>query len=278
MRKSLLFTLMGLSLGLAAPIGALFLLWLSPHPSLQLPYFIEEEWRDHLFFFTYMLVGTSFSFGLFGLFLGRSTDVIEDHNRHLSLLATHDELTGLGNHRFLHETFKIEFRKHLTEHRPISCLMMDLDHFKRVNDAYGHPFGDYVLKHFGALVRKSIRTGDIAARYGGEEFLCILPDCEVKEAHEVAERIRRETERYPFLYGNRRVPVTVSIGTATYFGPADKNYHLLIAAADRALYKAKNRGRNRVVQQAPDKAKKASRSKTGRAWVRNNNGPIRKSG
>src|SRR5579863_5753915 len=139
MKKSLRFTLAGLLLGLGAPLGALLLLWFSPHPVLQLPYFILEEWRENLFFFSYMLVGTSLVFGLFGFLLGRSADIIQERNRLLSLQATQDGLTGLGNHRFLHETFNIEFRKHVKERRPLSCLLMDLDHFKRVNDAYGHP-------------------------------------------------------------------------------------------------------------------------------------------
>ena len=254
MKKSFLFTLAGLLFGLGAPLGALLLLWFSPHPALQLPYFIVEEWRDHLFFFCYMLAGTSLAFGLFGFFLGRSADIIESTNRRLALLATEDELTGLGNHRFLHETFKVEFRKHLDERKPLSCLMMDLDRFKRVNDTYGHPFGDYVLKHFAALVKKSIRSGDLATRYGGEEFLCILPHCDAKEARQVAERICRDTEKYPFTNGQKLVKVTVSIGTATSLGRSDHSYHHLVGLADQALYEAKRKGRNRVVQSATARA------------------------
>jgi diguanylate cyclase (GGDEF)-like protein len=265
MKKSFLLTLMGFLLGLGAPLGALFLLWFSPHPALQLPYFIVEEWRDHLFFFCYMLAGTSFAFGLFGFFLGRSADIIEEHNRRLSLLATQDELTGLGNHRFLHETFKIEFRKHLDERKPLSCLMMDLDHFKKVNDTWGHPFGDYVLKHFAALVKKSIRSGDLAARYGGEEFLCILPHCDPQEALDVAERIRRETEKYPFTNGEKLMKVTVSIGTATSLGRSDHSYHHLVGLADQALYEAKHKGRNRVVQAPPVRMRKLSAAQKSRA-------------
>lgn len=248
MRKSFLFSIVGLFLGACAPLGALLLLWFSPHPALSVPYFIAEEWRDHTFFFTYMLGGTSLSFGLFGFFLGRNQDVVEAHNRHLALLATQDELTGLGNHRFLHETLKVEFRRHLNEHLPISCLMLDLDHFKRVNDAYGHPFGDQVLRHFAVLLKRCVRAGDVATRYGGEEFLCILPQCGAEEAREVAERIRRETERYEFINGDQRVSVTVSVGVATSPDPRARGYHQLIELSDQALYKAKRQGRNRVVQ------------------------------
>jgi diguanylate cyclase (GGDEF)-like protein len=264
MRKIFLYTILGVLLGIGAPLGALCLLWFSPHPALQLPYFIMEEWRDHFFFFYYMLAGTSLAFGLFGFFLGHSADIIEAHNRHLALLATEDELTGLGNHRFLHETFKVEFRRHLKEREPLSCLMMDLDHFKKVNDTYGHPFGDFVLKHFAALVKKSIRTGDFASRYGGEEFLCILPHCDREEAFEVAERIRTQTEKYLFTNGDKPVKVTVSIGTATCWGREDRSYHQLIASADRALYQAKRKGRNRVVQVFLARPKKLSKSKAGK--------------
>jgi diguanylate cyclase (GGDEF)-like protein len=170
-----------------------------------------------------------------------------------------DPLTGLGNHRFLHDVFKIEFRKHMSTRQPLSCLMMDLDHFKIVNDTYGHPFGDYVLKHFSALVKKSIRQGDTATRYGGEEFLCILPNCDKEEAKAVAERIRHATETYPFSHQEKRVRVTVSVGTVTGYQRAGASYHNLIVLADQALYEAKRRGRNRVVQLFLEGRKKSSR-------------------
>jgi diguanylate cyclase (GGDEF)-like protein len=248
MRKSLFFSLVGAALGLGAPLGALALLWFFPHPILRLPDFIAQEWRVHLFFFIYMLAGTSFSFGLFGFFLGREADVISEQNRRLALLATRDELTGLANHRYLHQAFRVEFRRHLTEHKPISCLMMDLDRFKLVNDSFGHPFGDHVLRQFALLVKKSIRAGDFAARYGGEEFLCILPHCDKREAGRVAERIRRETEKFLFIFGGHRTRITVSVGSVTSYGRTRIPYRRLIAMADKALYRAKRSGRNKVVQ------------------------------
>lgn len=259
MRKSLAFSLVGLFLGISAPLGALSLLWFSPHPALELPYFIVEEWQDHLFFFTYMLVGTSLAFGLFGLILGRNADRLLYQNQDLSNKVLTDPLTGLGNHRFLHEAFKIEFRRHLSTRQPLSCFMMDLDHFKKVNDRYGHPFGDTVLKHFAGLVKKSVREGDTATRYGGEEFLCILPNCDTSEALTVAERIRCATEDYPFLHNEKRVRVTVSIGTVTGYQRTGTTYRHLIDLADQALYKAKHKGRNRVVQTVINANKKPSK-------------------
>lgn len=254
MRKSYLFAIVGLLLGISAPLGAIFLLWFSPHPTLRLPYFIEEEWQDHLFFFTYMLIGTSLAFGLFGYILGRKADVL------LREVLT-DPLTGLGNHRFLHDVFKIEFRRHVTTRQPLSCLMMDLDHFKRVNDTYGHPFGDHVLKHFAALVKKSIRDCDTATRYGGEEFLCILPHCDTAEARVVAERIRKGMMDCPLQHKEKAVRVTVSIGTVTGYQRTGSNYRHLIDLADQALYEAKRSGRNRVVQKSLDHPKTAAKSK-----------------
>lgn len=258
MRKSFLYMFAGAALGVTVPLGALGLLWLSPHPALQLPHFLVGEWKDHLFFFTYMLAGSTLSFGVFGFFLGRDSDIIEDQNRHLELLADRDELTGLGNHRLLHKVFKAEYVRHLASLKPISCLMMDLDHFKKINDTYGHIFGDCVLKDFARLMENSLRKGDVATRYGGEEFLCVLPDCSRKKAREVAERIRRRAQKKAFLQDEIEAWVTVSVGAVTSYGVA-MDYPKLIALADQALYQAKRRGRNRVVQNVLVSSKKAGR-------------------
>ncbi len=265
MRRSLLFALIGMVLGLGAPIGALALLWFFPHPPFELPDFIANEWREHFFFFAYMLVGTIFVFAVFGFFTGRDEDRVLKRNRRLTDQVLTDPLTGLGNHRFLHESFFVEFRKHVTSRQPISCLMMDLDHFKAVNDTYGHPFGDHVLTHFAKIIKQSIRQGDTATRYGGEEFLCILPNCDIKEARMVAERIRRKTEIYPFVQGTHKVKVTVSIGTVTSYESSGVNYKHLIDLADQALYEAKRRGRNRVIQSlfSQNRRSKGRRTKLG---------------
>jgi diguanylate cyclase (GGDEF)-like protein len=244
-KRSLLFSIFGVLLGLGAPLGALALLWFSPHPSLQLPSFIVDEWQIHLFFFTYMLAGTSLSFGLFGFFLGRDADLIGRQNRRLTDQVLTDPLTGLGNHRFLHEIFKTEIKRQAADPKPLSCFMMDLDHFKRVNDTYGHPFGDIVLQGLAERIRESLRPGDYAARYGGEEFLCLLPNCDATAARVVAERLRLNVENHPFLSGAERVPVTISIGLATRTD-SSRDYQTLIDQADQALYQAKNKGRNRV--------------------------------
>jgi diguanylate cyclase (GGDEF)-like protein len=248
MKKILLYSLIGLLLGLWAPLGALFLLWFSPHASLDLPDFVAGALRKHLPYFIFTLSATGLFFSTFGFFLGRRTDAMASKNRRLSREVLTDPLTGLGNHRFLHEQFKLEFRRHRASRRPISCLMMDLDHFKRINDACGHPYGDFVLERFAAVVKKSIRAGDLAARYGGEEFLVILPDCDREELRTVAERIRKQTQRQIFTRRRKRFPLTVSLGAVTSYESSGFNYRQLIALSDRALYDAKEKGRNQLIQ------------------------------
>ncbi len=248
MRKSYFFALLGFSLALGAPLGSLiFRVLASPLPARV---FLLQEWSDHHFFYLYMLVSTCLVFSLFGFLLGRKADLLLTENLELSDEVLTDPLTGLGNHRFLHDTFQIEFRQHKKTRLPISCLMLDLDHFKHINDTYGHPFGDYVLKHFASILKKNIRSGDTAARYGGEEFLCILPNCSKEEVRTVAERIRKATENHIFPHKGDAVKLTVSLGAVTSYESSGLNYRQLIALSDRALYDAKHKGRNQVVQTA----------------------------
>ncbi len=246
MRKSRFLALIGLLLGLGSPLGAILMrATLSPLP---FPLFLSQEWATLQPLYIYMLMGTCAAFALFGYGVGREEDTLIIKDIGLKKEVLTDPLTGLGNHRFLHDAFKVEFRRHVASRRPISCVMMDLDFFKRVNDNYGHPFGDFVLRQFAVLLRKCIRKGDVATRYGGEEFLCILPNCGKEEARAVAERIRGETEHHVFLNGRRRVKITVSLGLITSYKSSGLNYRRLIQLSDQALYEAKRKGRNRVIQ------------------------------
>ena len=124
--------------------------------------------------------------------------------------------------------------------------MMDLDFFKKVNDTFGHPFGDEVLRVFAHVIKKTIRPGDIAARYGGEEFVCILPNCNKEEAVKVAERVRETMANHTVFFKKTPVKITVSVGAATEAG-ISANYHELVRLADKALYQAKESGRNKVI-------------------------------
>jgi two-component system, cell cycle response regulator len=157
-----------------------------------------------------------------------------------------DELTGLLTKRSLFRALETEITRAQRYRHPISVLMMDLDHFKRVNDTYGHLVGSQCLAEVGKLIRESTRETDVSGRYGGEEFITFLPESETAAGLIVAERIRQAMEKHTFRYDDTAYQVRVSIGVATW--PADGNdVESLVRAADTALYRAKNEGRNRCV-------------------------------
>ena len=159
--------------------------------------------------------------------------------------ALYDGLTGIYNRAVFNDRIVKEVEKAKREKKPLSFLIMDIDHFKKINDTYGHQTGDMVLKILATQVKKVMRDFDFLARYGGEEFVVILPDTELEKAKEIAERIRTKIEKTKFIYKSERIPVTLSIGV-TLLKP-DDNEKSLIERADKALYEAKNSGRNRVV-------------------------------
>lgn len=159
--------------------------------------------------------------------------------------STHDALTGLYNRRYLEETLGRELISAERHGHPVSVIMGDLDHFKAVNDRYGHLAGDEVLRVFGGLMKQHARGSDIYCRYGGEEFLLVLPQMAEDNAIERAEQLRSAMAAAPVLYGATPITVTASFGVATF--PRDGRIgDDLIAAADSALYAAKAAGRNRV--------------------------------
>jgi diguanylate cyclase (GGDEF)-like protein len=168
-------------------------------------------------------------------------------NKELQQLSTTDALTGLYNRRYMIDTLAKELTRAERSSAPFSILLLDIDHFKQYNDTYGHMAGDELLIKAGMLFVKSIRNADFAARYGGEEFLIFLPGESTKKAMEVAERIRVEVATATADGKNSIEPVTVSIGVATFPGNGS-SVDELIANADAALYEAKERGRNQVVQ------------------------------
>jgi diguanylate cyclase (GGDEF)-like protein len=162
-------------------------------------------------------------------------------------LATHDGLTGLSNHRQFQQHLKEAITRSIRYKDPLSLVICDIDHFKKVNDTYGHRFGDVVLKAVAATLQSSIRQDiDVAARYGGEEFALVLEKTDSKTAQETAERIRKLMEKavYQTPKGNE-ITVTMSFGIAIY-GVHAKNQEALIQKSDKALYRAKENGRNRV--------------------------------
>lgn len=167
--------------------------------------------------------------------------------RTLRELAVRDELTGLFNRRELMRMLEDEAERSQRTRAPLSLLLIDIDHFKSINDRFGHPAGDAVLAALGGLVRAQVRTIDRPARYGGEEMAVILPDTDAAGALVLAERLRAAVAGSAFVAGNETLTVTASFGVATMPLNAS-SVHELIEAADRALYQAKREGRNRVVQ------------------------------
>lgn len=165
----------------------------------------------------------------------------------LMRLATTDSLTGLPNRRHFMEKLEYELARIKRFGKPACLLMLDLDHFKRVNDTYGHAAGDAVLRHFATLSQSSLREIDLIGRLGGEEFGVLLPGTDMAGALELAERLRLAVAAAPVQVEEDAIPVTVSVGVAA-FHPADPHPDDILARADVALYKAKESGRNRVCQ------------------------------
>ena len=161
-------------------------------------------------------------------------------------LATKDSLTGLYNHGLLIDLFEKELIKQVRNSENISFIMLDIDHFKRINDNYGHTTGDMVLREISSILNKAVRCNDITARYGGEEFSVILVNTTLEEAKQVCERIRKTIEEHVFVLDDLRINLTVSLGF--YFKtPSDaRKLQDMIKLTDDALYQAKHNGRNRV--------------------------------
>jgi diguanylate cyclase (GGDEF)-like protein len=169
----------------------------------------------------------------------------------LRLQAVRDPLTGLYNRRYMQEFLERELHSARRRHRPVAVMMLDLDHFKRFNDTFGHAEGDRVLASVGQILLRSIRAEDVACRYGGEEFTLILPECTLHQATARAEIVRERIAESCLLPGRRPGDgVTISVGIAAFDETTDR-VDLLLKFADDALYKAKRNGRNCVVQASP---------------------------
>lgn len=170
-------------------------------------------------------------------------------NQELLQLASTDLLTGLANRRAIMQQAMVEIRRANRYQKDLAVLMLDIDHFKQINDQHGHAAGDKVLVEFADLCRQSIRDTDLAGRYGGEEFFILLPEIDVKTAILSAERIRMTVAEHAFtLRDNTVLNITCSLGIAMYLPDRDDLDKLLLRA-DQALYQAKHQGRNRCCVQ-----------------------------
>jgi diguanylate cyclase (GGDEF)-like protein len=203
--------------------------------------------------FAMTVAGSMATLGVAGWMIGRRDDVLERRNEELRELSERlqglsatDALTGIANRRTFDERLAVEVARANRYGTPLSLVMVDLDHFKELNDRFGHLAGDEVLKRVAALVDREKRLGDVVARFGGEEFAAILPHTEPRAALAWAERVRQLIAGTEVRSDAGALTVTASFGIAGAI-PATEQVHALIENADQALYEAKSQGRNRVV-------------------------------
>jgi diguanylate cyclase (GGDEF)-like protein len=174
-------------------------------------------------------------------------DIDEDFQRQMFESASRDALTQIYNKRFFVERLHSEHAFSIRHRAALSLIIFDLDHFKRINDTFGHLAGDHVLATLAKSIAPMIRSEDVFARYGGEEFVILSRSTDPPSAAVVAERVRAAIEAHPFTFDGQRIPVTVSVGVAATPHPEIRAPEDLVSRADKALYEAKRGGRNRVV-------------------------------
>ncbi|MBI1405132.1 MAG: PleD family two-component system response regulator [Caulobacter sp.] len=181
----------------------------------------------------------------------RYTDFLRQNLDHSLELAVTDQLTGLHNRRYMEGQLNALVKRASMGGDPVAALMIDIDHFKKINDSFGHDVGDEVLREFAIRLASNVRAVDLPCRYGGEEFTIIMPDTRLEDAHRIAERIRLHVAGSPFRVagGSELLTVTISIGVACTVTDLDTP-ETLLKRADSAVYEAKHAGRNRVVAKA----------------------------
>ncbi len=204
---------------------------------------LVEEYQRHKLF--YAELAKKFQYANKELALMRQK--LEEANRRLQELSITDGLTGLFNYRHLHKLLKVEFHRAQRYNLPLSCIMIDLDFFKKVNDAHGHLNGDRVLQAVSEIIKTNIRRTDFAFRYGGDEFFILSPNTSVDEAEFLAERLGTEIEKHEFTAEQAKFKQTASIGVAGIPHPDIKSDRDLLHKVDEAMYEAKKRGRNQKV-------------------------------
>jgi diguanylate cyclase (GGDEF)-like protein len=175
----------------------------------------------------------------------RLEHLVSVRSKEIELLSKTDSLTGLWNRRYLEESLDTEFKRAKRYNHDISIMMIDLDHFKYINDTYGHMAGDEVLRQMSSRIKKCQRETDFVARYGGEEIVVILPETDIKTATDIADTILKSIADEPVLFESFTIEVTTSIGISN-MRQEHHDYSMIFAEADEALYSAKANGRNRV--------------------------------
>jgi diguanylate cyclase (GGDEF)-like protein len=190
----------------------------------------------------------------------RTLELVEA-NRKLNELSITDGLTGLFNHRHFMGALEAEYKRAIRYKRSLALLLLDIDHFKNVNDTYGHPCGDLVLKDLASLLKGCLRSADVAARYGGDEIAVILPETNRAKASQVAEKLRRQLEKTSFEWEGNSFSITCSIGVAAVPETNIDYWNELLSSADKSLYRAKGKGRNHVIAFNPDQGRAVSRGR-----------------
>ena len=174
----------------------------------------------------------------------------DDTEYHMMLMnmAVKDGLTRIYNKRYFSEVLEKEFDYNRRNKVGLALILFDIDHFKQVNDTWGHPAGDFILKHMAELIEDTARGYDVFARYGGEEFVFLLRGATLEAAVNLAERVREEVEKHVFEYDSIDLQITVSLGVVCWDGGDEiENSEALVEAADKYLYAAKGAGRNKVI-------------------------------
>ncbi|MFN0118465.1 MAG: GGDEF domain-containing protein [Elusimicrobiota bacterium] len=243
------YAILGILLGLGSPIGWLIWRVFDSHPL-----WIKNELSSFGLIYAYMTMGTVIAFTSFGYFLGRKSDLltkqssfIKEKLEEVNEMAITDSLTGIHNARYLHDQLSIEIESAKRYETPLTCLMLDIDDFKKINDMFGHPAGDIVLTTLSKIIKQCVRRVDIMGRLGGEEFLVIMPHTLPETAFSVAERIRQAVQRWPFDAEGTPIPVTVSIGIGYFPSKEINDKGALLKATDEALYEAKRTGKNKTI-------------------------------
>ena len=204
-------------------------------------YGIADNWPPS-YSYGLQMTGSSISFILVGI--GFMTSMLINEHQQLASLSYKDPLTGLNNRRGLEQALSLTLTALSRDNGCISAIVLDADNFKQVNDTYGHDGGDFVLEEIARILDQQARSSDAKCRLGGEEFLIILPSTPLKEAITLGERIRQAIEETHIRYDDHTFHITTSVGIASQSGKID--LHQLMKSADKALYRAKQEGKNRV--------------------------------
>lgn len=243
--------ILGVLLGLGAPVGAVLFKWFfSSGPSSAQ---ISSEIYNHFYYYFYMALVTPFVFAVFGYYLGVKSDenqnqkeFIRQQRDFLETQSMTDDITGFYNHRHLLEEIEKELERSRRHKHVLSALMVDVDNFKSVNDTYGHPTGDRVLREVAQVLAVSIRKIDIVGRYGGDEFVVILPEAGADSAETVANRVLENMRTHRFQSKLDPIQVTVSVGVATFSDLTSVSVDDFIERVDQVMFGAKSMGKDRV--------------------------------